>query len=108
MREQVADTFRRVAFQRSFAHRLCAHLDGVADRTSTARACPHCEEGGRDWVHLRMFMTCGMVGCCDSSQDRHARAHFETTGHPLIRSMEPGEAWVWCYVDRAYLTPFKT
>jgi CPA2 family monovalent cation:H+ antiporter-2 len=105
MRATVADTFRRVAFQRSFRRRPCAHLAGVEDRTSTAQACPGCEEGGGPWVHLRMCLSCGSIGCCDSSKQQHARAHFEATGHPIIRSIEPGEAWGWCYVDRAYLAP---
>jgi uncharacterized UBP type Zn finger protein len=54
-------------------------------------------------VHLRMCLTCGEVGCCDSSPARHARRHHETTGHPLIRSIERGEHWCWCYIDNAYI-----
>lgn len=53
------------------------------------------------WVHLRMCQECGHVGCCDNSEGKHATAHFELTGHPLIRSAEPGEDWSWCYVDEA-------
>jgi uncharacterized UBP type Zn finger protein len=53
------------------------------------------------WVHLRMCQECGHVGCCDNSQGKHATAHFNETGHPLIRSAEPGEDWSWCYVDEA-------
>lgn len=104
MSPPVADTFRRIAFQRSFAHRDCSHLAAVQDRGSRATVCPSCEAEGDRWVHLRRCLTCGSVGCCDSSKARHARAHFEATGHPIIRSIEPGETWGWCYLDRAYLS----
>ena len=103
MRAAIADTFRRVAFQRSFAHRPCSHLADVEDRTSTVRACPSCTARGSRWVHLRMCQTCGAIGCCDSSGARHARAHFEATGHPIIRSIEPGEDWRWCYFDETFV-----
>jgi uncharacterized UBP type Zn finger protein len=103
MYDIVADTLRRFAWQRSSASRPCAHLaadDVVAPGPATCRPC---EQQGDDWVKLRMCLTCGTVGCCDSSPGRHARAHFDTTGHPLIRSFEPGETWAWCYPDAAYL-----
>jgi uncharacterized UBP type Zn finger protein len=54
---------------------------------------------GDTWVHLRMCMECGHVGCCDASKNRHGTAHNAGTGHPLVRSIEPGERWVWCYLD---------
>ena len=54
---------------------------------------------GSDWVHLRLCLSCGHVGCCDSSPNTHATKHFKTTGHPIIRSFQPGEDWEWCYVD---------
>jgi uncharacterized UBP type Zn finger protein len=57
------------------------------------------ESGHRDWVHLRQCLTCGNVACCDSSPRRHASGHHRETGHPVMRSIEPGEAWRWCYVD---------
>lgn len=58
--------------------------------------CHQSEKAGLQWVHLRMCLTCGAVGCCDSSRGRHARRHFEQLGHPAIRSIEPGEVWLWC------------
>ena len=64
--------------------------------------CAECLRLGTPWVHLRMCMTCGQVGCCDSSPMRHARVHAGTVGHPIVRSLEPGEHWRWCYVDEAY------
>ena len=65
--------------------------------------CPQCVALGDSWVHLRVCMTCGQAGCCDSSKNKHARAHFESEGHPVIRSLEPGETWGWCYVDDQYI-----
>jgi uncharacterized UBP type Zn finger protein len=103
MRQRLADELRRISFQRSFAHRRCAHLGTTENVAPSSPTCPSCDEQGAPWVHLRMCLTCGAVGCCDSSRQRHARAHFEATGHPVIRSIEPGEAWAWCYPDQAYL-----
>ena len=61
--------------------------------------CPECVKLGDTWVHLRLCLECGHVGCCDSSKNKHATKHFHRVKHPLIRSIEPGEAWMWCYVD---------
>ena len=58
---------------------------------------------GGKWLHLRICLTCGHVGCCDNSPNRHATAHYRATAHPLIRSLEPGEEWSWCYVDEVFL-----
>ena len=78
----------------------CDHLDAIRDVTPSADGCEDCLAAGRrDWVHLRRCESCGHVGCCDSSPGRHATAHFQATSHPIIRSIEPGEAWLWCYVD---------
>lgn len=63
------------------------------------RSCGDCLEEGTRWVHLRRCLSCGRVGCCDSSPRRHATAHSRTTGHPVVQSFEPGEDWLWCYVD---------
>ena len=105
MHAKFADTLRRVAFQHSLTHRPCAHLDGVPVPTAvTKRECLACKDEGSSWLALRMCLSCGSIGCCDSSEGRHARAHFEATGHPVIRSAEPGEAWAWCYMDEAYLS----
>jgi uncharacterized UBP type Zn finger protein len=103
MRQRLADEVRRIAFQRSFAHRSCEHaavMDGVVPQRGT---CASCDRAGIAPVRLRMCLTCGAVGCCDSSPGRHARSHHEATGHPVIRSIEPGEAWAWCYPDQTYL-----
>jgi uncharacterized UBP type Zn finger protein len=78
---------------------LCRHLDQIVVTTTTTRVCEDCVKLGDDWVHLRLCMSCGHVGCCDSSKNRHATRHFQRTGHPLVRSIEPGERWIWCYAD---------
>ena len=71
--------------------------------TPNAEGCEDCLRTGGTWVHLRVCLTCGHAGCCDDSPNRHAAGHFRETGHPLIRSMEPGEAWVWCFADQVGL-----
>jgi monovalent cation/hydrogen antiporter len=68
----------------------------------TPRGCEECLATGGHWVHLRLCVECGHVGCCDNSPGRHATAHFHKTKHPLIVSYEPGEAWMWCYVDEVF------
>ncbi|HEY1265329.1 MAG TPA: UBP-type zinc finger domain-containing protein [Terriglobales bacterium] len=77
----------------------CTHLDQIKFQTTTKRACEECLKMGDTWVHLRMCLICGQVGCCDSSKNKHATRHFHHSKHPLVRSIEPGEGWVWCYVD---------
>jgi hypothetical protein len=69
----------------------------------TPQGCEECLELGSPWVHLRLCLTCGHVGCCDSSPLRHARGHALAIGHPIVRSFEPGESWRWCYVDQLYV-----
>ena len=83
----------------------CNHTDQiriVADRDKV-QGCEDCLKIGGTWVHLRMCLSCGYVGCCNSSPNRHARKHWKATGHPIIQSVEPGEDWVWCQVDKVYL-----
>ena len=76
------------------------HLDQIKVRTTTTtRVCEECVKLGDTWVHLRLFLVCGNVGCCDSSKNKHATKHFHSSKHPLMRSIEPGERWIWCYVD---------
>ena len=102
----IADEIRRVRFQRSFKRRRCSHLGHLPTTPALPPlACPECRLAGTRWVHLRMCLTCGSVGCCDTSPGGHAAAHFNASGHPVMQSIEPGEGWAWCYVDRAYLVP---
>jgi uncharacterized UBP type Zn finger protein len=77
----------------------CTHLDQVKDVEPKTRGCEECLKMGARWVHLRLCRSCGHVGCCDSSPNRHATKHFRSTQHPIVRSFEPGEDWSWCYVD---------
>jgi uncharacterized UBP type Zn finger protein len=77
----------------------CTHLNQIKVTHTNKEYCEDCVKTGDSWVHLRMCLTCGHVGCCDSSPNRHATKHFLAVDHPLIRSIEPGETWTWCYVD---------
>ena len=81
---------------------LCTHLDTieVTELPAEIAGCEDCLEIGGSWVHLRMCQSCGRVLCCESSPNKHAQAHAHSTGHPIIRSAEPGEDWHYCYVDK--------
>jgi hypothetical protein len=78
----------------------CTHLDTIKVEPPTEVAgCEDCLRIGARWLHLRVCMNCGHVGCCDSSPNRHASKHASQSGHPIVRSLQPGEEWCWCYVD---------
>jgi uncharacterized UBP type Zn finger protein len=79
----------------------CPHLDAATEvEPQTTEGCQECLEiNFYDWVHLRLCLACGHLGCCDSSPHRHATAHYAATSHPVMRSFQPGESWRWCYVD---------
>ncbi|PYS60577.1 MAG: hypothetical protein DMF74_18395 [Acidobacteria bacterium] len=77
----------------------CTHLDQIKDVNPSANGCEDCLRLGARWVHLRLCMTCGHVGCCDSSPNKHATKHFHATQHPIIKSFQPDEEWGWCFVD---------
>ena len=81
----------------------CSHMDDLEPVPPRTRGCEECLKLGTPWVHLRLCLTCGHVGCCDSSPGRHATRHFQHTNHAVIASLEPGEHWIWCYVHRAEL-----
>lgn len=83
------------------ANKTCTHLDQIQqDVTPSSEGCEDCLRIGGRWVHLRMCMICGHVGCCDASPNKHARAHNTETAHPLIQSYEPGEDWWYCYPEQ--------
>ncbi len=87
----------------------CTHLDQIRPvQPKTPDGCEECLTLGMEWVHLRLCLSCGHVGCCDQSQGKHATAHFHSSGHPLIRSFQPGEDWAWCYVDKLFIEPATT
>ncbi|MGO9249787.1 MAG: UBP-type zinc finger domain-containing protein [Solirubrobacteraceae bacterium] len=81
---------------------VCEHLEQVrVERPEQVDGCEDCLAIGGSWVHLRVCRTCGHVGCCDSSPNRHATAHARASEHPIITSVEPGEDWSYCYIDDA-------
>ncbi len=81
----------------------CPHVDEVVPVVPQTAGCEECLRSGDSWVHLRLCLSCGHVGCCDSSPNRHARRHQQATAHPIVRSAEPGESWVYCFPDDAML-----
>lgn len=81
----------------------CEHFSQIKQVTPSARGCEDCLKTGDRWLHLRLCETCGHVGCCDSSPNRHATKHFQATSHPVIKSFEPGEAWGYCYADDLFV-----
>jgi uncharacterized UBP type Zn finger protein len=87
----------------------CTHLDHVhAVQPHTPNGCEECLASGSRWVHLRICLECGHVGCCDDSPNRHATKHFHATEHPVMRSFERGEDWGWCFVDELFIEPAPT
>lgn len=84
----------------------CEHLASVdKHHKPNSKGCEECLKMGDSWVHLRVCLTCGHVGCCDSSKNKHATKHYHSTLHPIVRSLESGENWGWCYVDAAFFEP---
>ena len=81
----------------------CTHEDQIQDVSPNTNGCEECLQSGDSWVRLRMCQICGHVGCCDSSKNKHATKHFHDTNHAIMRSVEPGETWKWCYIDEVTL-----
>jgi len=87
----------------------CNHLVGLhPPEPRTPEGCEECLASGSDWVHLRLCLACGHVGCCDESPNKHATKHFHQTKHPVIRSFEPEDDWGYCYVDDVMFEPMPT
>lgn len=80
--------------------RACSHLKEAKEAAPRTNGCEECLKTGDSWVHLRLCESCGHVGCCDSSKNKHATRHFHATSHPVIKSFEPGESWRYCYLDQ--------
>jgi hypothetical protein len=80
----------------------CTHLDGIAVVEPQSAGCEECLKSGDRWLHLRLCRTCGHVGCCDQSKNKHATKHFKATAHPIIEGYDPPEGWGWCYVDEVF------
>ena len=88
---------------------FCEHVrETPVVKPHDVEGCEECIKTGSWWVHLRSCLACGYVGCCDSSPGKHATKHFRETGHPIVRSLERGEDWGWCYVDEEVLEPAPT
>jgi ubiquitin-hydrolase Zn-finger-containing protein len=84
----------------------CSHVAGLGEvEPSTLEGCEDCLRIGGTWVHLRECLSCGHVACCDSSPNRHATAHWNSSGDPVVKSFEPGEDWAWCYAEDLLLLP---
>ena len=81
----------------------CTHRDQIKVTKPKTHVCAECIKLGDTWVHLRFCMICGNVGCCDDSKNKHATKHFQASKHPIMRSIQPGEDWGWCYVDEVEL-----
>jgi hypothetical protein len=81
----------------------CRHASTIRVVTPSALGCEECLQIGSAWLHLRLCRTCGHVGCCDDSPNKHATRHFQATGHPIIEGYDPPEGWGWCYVDEVFL-----
>ncbi|MGI9147191.1 MAG: UBP-type zinc finger domain-containing protein [Chloroflexota bacterium] len=84
---------------------ICSHLDQIRLVEPKTNGCEECLKMGDTWVHLRLCLSCGHVGCCDSSKNKHASQHFGESHDPLIRSLEPNENWMWCFVDQVVMEP---
>lgn len=83
-------------------HEECLHQDSAEPALPQSETCEECVKEGEEWAQLRMCVVCGHVGCCDASWGRHARQHFEETGHAVIKSIQPGHNWSWCYVHKTF------
>lgn len=81
----------------------CIHINSLPDVIPSADGCEECLKTGDTWVHLRLCLTCGHVGCCDESKNKHATKHFRKTNHPVIQSFQPGESWMYCYIDDLFI-----
>lgn len=86
--------------QGNYVNASCIHQDQIRPVVPATDGCEECLRLGGRWVHLRMCLVCGHIGCCDSSKGKHATGHFHETGHPIMQSAQPGESWRWCYVDQ--------
>jgi uncharacterized UBP type Zn finger protein len=100
---RIAARVREAAASGTLDNRGCRHIDTIQDVTPSADGCEDCLKTGDEWVHLRLCLTCGHVGCCDNSKNKHATRHYHQTNHPLVISYEEGENWMWCYLDQAFV-----
>lgn len=101
---KVHDVLQRVKAGELKRPTTCVHQDLIVeDVEPAAQGCVDCLAAGEKWIHLRICVTCGYIGCCNSSPNKHAHKHAIETGHHVVMSMENGEEWLWCYEDEDYL-----
>jgi hypothetical protein len=81
----------------------CSHLDEITQTGPGVEVCAACVAIGGEWLHLRQCRICGRTGCCDTSPNKHASAHYRETGHPIMRALDEGQTWSWCFVDNETL-----
>jgi len=98
-RVRIASTLQNLVAQGELDSQNCSHLSEIRDVQPKTAGCEKCLKMGDAWVNLRLCLTCGHVGCCDNSKNKHATKHHHETHHPMMVSFEPGEEWVWCFVD---------
>jgi len=102
-KNRIVNVVRRLIRPGEPTSKACAHRDQIRQVTPSAQGCEDCLKIGDTWVYLRLCTICGHVGCCDNSKNKHATQHFHATSHPIVKSFEPGEDWLWCYVDQTLL-----
>lgn len=103
---KIPNALLRLAWTGQLQEKTCQHLDQAREVQARSEGCEECLQTGDRWVHLRMCLICGHVGCCSSSKHNHAHQHFKETGHALIKPYDQsGMDWIWCYEDEALLTP---
>ena len=99
---RVATRIQKRIEQGTFDNQGCSHLSQIQEVVPSAEGCEDCLKIGDKWVHLRICLTCGYVGCCDNSKNKHATRHHHATQHPVIASFQRGEDWIWCYPDQQF------
>jgi uncharacterized UBP type Zn finger protein len=105
LRSSSVALFTRDYVSRMASNPYCSHIDTIDRVPPTSRVCDECVALGDTWVHLRACLSCGHVGCCDASKNKHATKHYHRSQHPLIQTIEPGEDWIYCYVDDVAMDP---
>ncbi len=100
----IGEALRKQVWSRGRDAQDCTHRDQIQDAVPGSDGCEECLAMGDTWVHLRLCLTCGHVGCCNDSKNKHAYKHYQATGHPLVKPLGESEEWVWCYADEVMLT----
>lgn len=98
------EALRRSVWSRGREAQECTHRDQIRNVTANSEGCEKCLATGDTWIHLRLCLSCGHVGCCNDSKNKHAARHYRETDHPIVRPMEAGEDWLWCYADEVTLS----